>query len=597
MEKYDEIFKIMRLFGKDARRADGMPYDFDLTDESVLRALLGARSRVTPAYITSLDEGEVFVFGSDERGTHYGRASLMARQLFGAVLGEGEGLFGRSYALPTTCDYKPLELDKLRAHVKKFLDMAKLEKGLIFMVTPVGCGYSGRDAKDVAPMFAEALAYENVYLPQSFLDVLFDEKFPYKNPSEMVPSVSSGMEGFRNDLWRQLSYYMMWVREHYTCENKRIRRDVIDGIEIISHGIIEAVELSFRGLPSSAYKALETVLDRHLLEREVKKRKADIKLEEIEDFYYHILGRSMGGSSGLTQAAVEEAYNTYAKKLDNSETVWVKNPMASSKDFLRCINPGPIFYRMRSEQDNMKKQKVDCKGMFHIGFSNRGIVKTQRYSVPGYPCLYMGERIYGCWVELGKPNLNDCLISKLRNVKPFYVMDLSIPKPEAWEEPDSPKLRKTLLTFPLIIACTFKQHDTKAVFKPEYIVPQLLLQYVKELAFEHNKAVATKDEKVVFGIQYTSVHTPKAGEKTDLEERLKGENLFSNYVVPVVDIKNELCSKLTDIFKISEPICEEFEMAHYKNGKDVFDTLEDILLATIPQTKPEEDRIPCKDIR
>jgi len=587
MDKYDEILKIMRLFGKGARRSDDTPYNFDLTNADVLRALLGARSRVSPAYITQLDEDEVFVFGCDEKGTHHGRASLLAKQLFGAVEGKGKGLQGRSYALPTTRNKVPLEMKKLREYVKKFLKVAKKKKRLKFMVTRVGCGCAGLADEEVAPMFADALVFENVYLPQSFLDVLFKEEFPYNNPSEMVPSVSSGMEGFRNDLWRQLSYYLMWLREHHIED-----LNVIDRVEQISAGIIEAVELSFRGLPSSAYKALETVLDRYLLEREVKKRKADIKREEIEDFYNSVLEKIKGASLDLKSEVrkdVEEAYESYIAGLDKREMVWVKNPDFRSENFLMEIKKDDnyLFYRMRAEHDNMKRQQVDCRGMFHIGFSNRGIVKTQRYSVPGYPCLYMGERIYGCWVELGKPNLNDCLISKLKNVKSFYVLDLSIPKPEAWKETDQEKLKKTLLTFPLIIASTFKQYDTKASFKPEYIVPQLLLQYVKELAFEHNKKVVKKEEKKVYGIKYTSVHMPKAGEENELEKKLEGDNLFSNYVVPVVDIKNELCTKLADIFTISEPICEEFEMVSYTSEQDVFTTLETVLKRRDPIRLPE----------
>jgi len=578
MEKYDEIFKIMKLFGKDARRSDGSSYNFDLTDEHVLRSLLGARDRVTPAYITSLDEDEVFVFGSNVQGFHGGRASKMALLQFGAKSYQGEGLFGRSYALPTT-DFMAggngtLTVEEIREHVNKFINKAKERTDLKFMVTRVGCGFSGLEDEDVAPLFTEALVMENVYLPQSFLDVLFEVETPFDNPSKMVPTKSRGIETFASDLWRQLSFYTKWLRDNKSrfvgpvFESHEFL-SVMDKVERINASIIEAVELTYRGLPSSAYKALESVLNKELLwESDMKENLYSADADTVDKTKW---SKSLFDCKdfGLQSSISMPEPNHKTKK---QEDAWGVS--------LLEIEKNKTFYRMRSEQDNMKKQTVDCRGMFHIGFSNRGIVKTQRYSVPGYPCLYMGEHIYGCWVELGKPNLSDCLISKLKNEKPFYVLDLSIPKPEAWEITDKKKLRSLMLTFPLIIASSFKQFDTKAYFKPEYIVPQLLLQYVKELAFEHNKKVASKDKKVVYGIKYTSVHIPKEGEETELEKRLKGDNLFCNYVVPVVDIKNELCTKLADIFKISEPICEEFEMVRLQSGKDVFDTLEEILETT-----------------
>ena len=48
-------------------------------------------------------EDEIFVFGSNLKGIHGAGAALFARTHCGAVLGQGEGLQGQSYALPT-CD-------------------------------------------------------------------------------------------------------------------------------------------------------------------------------------------------------------------------------------------------------------------------------------------------------------------------------------------------------------------------------------------------------------------------------------------------------------------------------------------------------------
>ncbi len=55
----------------------------------------------TPENITELRDNEIFAFGSNLRGSHGGGAARLAYERFGAVLGQGVGLQGRSYAIPT----------------------------------------------------------------------------------------------------------------------------------------------------------------------------------------------------------------------------------------------------------------------------------------------------------------------------------------------------------------------------------------------------------------------------------------------------------------------------------------------------------------
>ena len=57
--------------------------------------------KYTPENITSLGEDEVFVFGSNLAGRHCGGAARVARERFGAIMGQGVGMQGQSYAIPT----------------------------------------------------------------------------------------------------------------------------------------------------------------------------------------------------------------------------------------------------------------------------------------------------------------------------------------------------------------------------------------------------------------------------------------------------------------------------------------------------------------
>jgi len=55
----------------------------------------------TPDRITELKLNELFVFGSNLAGAHGGGAARLAYERFGAVWGQGVGLQGRCYAIPT----------------------------------------------------------------------------------------------------------------------------------------------------------------------------------------------------------------------------------------------------------------------------------------------------------------------------------------------------------------------------------------------------------------------------------------------------------------------------------------------------------------
>jgi len=99
----------------------------------------------------------IFVFGSNLAGMHGGGAALFARQKHGAVMGQGVGLQGTSYAIPTMDEtIRPLPLARIRAYVDEFLRYAAAHPELRFQVTPIGTGIAGHRHEDICPMFASA---------------------------------------------------------------------------------------------------------------------------------------------------------------------------------------------------------------------------------------------------------------------------------------------------------------------------------------------------------------------------------------------------------------------------------------------------------
>lgn len=124
--------------------------------------------RITQKWITSLTDNEIFVFGSNLQGMHGGGAARMAYKQFGAVWGQGTGLQGKSYAIPTMHG----GTEKIAPYVNTFIDFAREHKELKFLVTEIGCGIAGFTPEEMAPLFKEALDIENIYLPERFIEEL-----------------------------------------------------------------------------------------------------------------------------------------------------------------------------------------------------------------------------------------------------------------------------------------------------------------------------------------------------------------------------------------------------------------------------------------
>lgn len=126
------------------------------------------KPQYTPELITSLRPNEIFVFGSNLRGMHGGGAARTAYEKFGAVWGQGVGLQGQSYAIPTMQG----DIETIRPYVDDFILFAKIHENLVFLVTPIGCGIAGFRTDDIAPLFKDAIAEDNIVLPESFERVI-----------------------------------------------------------------------------------------------------------------------------------------------------------------------------------------------------------------------------------------------------------------------------------------------------------------------------------------------------------------------------------------------------------------------------------------
>lgn len=119
----------------------------------------------TSETITELKPNEVFVFGSNLFGHHAGGAARYALNHFGAVWGQGVGMQGQSYAIPTMQG----GVETIKPYVDEFISFAVAHPELTFLVTRIGCGIAGFQDEEIAPLFASAIEVPNIILPESFV--------------------------------------------------------------------------------------------------------------------------------------------------------------------------------------------------------------------------------------------------------------------------------------------------------------------------------------------------------------------------------------------------------------------------------------------
>lgn len=125
----------------------------------------------TPEKISELKENEIFVFGSNLAGAHGGGTARLAYERFGAVWGEGVGLHGQTYAIPTMQG----GVDTIQPYVNAFIRFAKEHTNLTFFVTRIGCGIAGFRNEEIAPLFKEAIHVANIILPKEFVEYLVSD--------------------------------------------------------------------------------------------------------------------------------------------------------------------------------------------------------------------------------------------------------------------------------------------------------------------------------------------------------------------------------------------------------------------------------------
>lgn len=159
-----------------------------------------------------------------------------------------------------------------------------------------------------------------------------------------------------------------------------------------------------------------------------------------------------------------------------------------------------FFYRIRAVKRQNNSMDQDPYALFHIPYGKRSLSSNERFSLAGFPCLYLSSSLPLAWQECGYPQKYYysqyqyvSVEDKRATIETVEKMDdlrfLSILAPheilywgasikysnfELWLE----VIYRYLAMYPFILACSYVNISGGVPFKQEYVIPQMLMQWV-----------------------------------------------------------------------------------------------------------------------
>ena len=305
-------------------------------------------------------------------------------------------------------------------------------------------------------------------------------------------------------------------------------------VEVMKLAPYEEATEDYRGSLSVALKKFTDAV--RSLDEEDRPANWDAKLKKMEDVVKKLKLIALNSYKGLPSTAYSQLSYMMGKQIPD-DLAW------------KSVVERENFYRMRTFTD--RRNGIEFKEMFHVPITMRRQVGTERYSIPGYPCLYLGKSSYVCWEEMGRPQMSSCWCSRLVNREQFEVLDLRLPSEKVFCNEN--EIARYMMLFPLIISCMIPMKGESCdVFKPEYLIPQLIMEWV------------IKNSKT--GIYYTTTHYTSQTRKDFDYPRDK----FDNLAIPIqspLERDTENCPVLAGMFKITNPANDEIEAL--KHGRDI----------------------------
>lgn len=186
------------------------------------------------------------------------------------------------------------------------------------------------------------------------------------------------------------------------------------------------------------------------------------KFADVRNGILKILQKYLSGHSG-------EAYKELEELLDVISFDWTKMGYT--------INSDNAFIRIRSTSETLNKRA----DLFHVPFDKRHLISKHRYSIEGFPCLYLAGCAYTSWLELNRPEFNSIWASSFRPTKELDILDMAFTLHSLevnYSKYDLNYTKDLLCLYFLVIATSFRVKYPLAYFHEEYIISGLLLQWI-----------------------------------------------------------------------------------------------------------------------
>jgi hypothetical protein len=227
-------------------------------------------------------------------------------------------------------------------------------------------------------------------------------------------------------------------------------------------------------------------------------------------------------------ACLDELYKLLIKRIGTSGDDFIWN-LKTDK-----LKSGSITYRMRSQEGYHQLNPTE---MFHIPYDMMKQVPNSRYSINGFPCLYLGASLYSCWEELRRPDLFKVNYVGFKNMESLKLLSITCPRDLNDEN--------GILQFFIFSLCSHKVNEDENKYKFEYVFPELILQLLIKM---NQKQIKNHYD----GIKYIS------SRYYDDQEIFKVRSVFYNYVIPTCSFKTKgYCRVLIKMFEVSNVL------AHY----------------------------------
>lgn len=255
------------------------------------------------------------------------------------------------------------------------------------------------------------------------------------------------------------------------------------------------------------------------------------RVEPLSDAVRHVIESAVAGDRDAAYRRLDAALTQLGPHL---------RALMPSGDMSKFVNP---IYRFRTAGADPYPKG----GLFHIPFQLRHIVGPMRYSVAGLPSLYLGGSTHVCWRELGEPDLATIAVSRFHAVQGTNLRVLNfghrMPVLAAYvaNEPGEftdPTAAATMVAaqvacWPLVAACSIRVPDRSRPERPEYMVPQLVLEWITRTHQFH-------------GIRYFSTH---------YSEYPDDPKTYMNYVFPArTTPASGYCAELCRLFELTDPV-------------------------------------------